>query len=294
MAVASLEMSRTFKRKDPESYQRYSVKTLCFKHGFIIVNFYFRIVKKLFCENIGVEFEDNLFTYEETPRRDSAGCLSVIMTQKAANEGQQPSDDITEQRVGSLYQVIEFLGLGVNIAEEGIFRKAGRVKNQSELLEKVERGEDLELEGGHYSTHECASVLKTFLSRLSEPLVTSSCYKAHLAICSLNEEQFERKLFCTQLLLELIPDQYHRLLKDLLFLLHGVAQRSDENKMSATNLAMMFCSHVLCPKTLSAEEIQAKHSIFTKSTTFMIEYPTKLFTLPEKLLSEIQVFLSRR
>lgn len=241
-----------------------------------------------------MEFEENFFTYEDNIRRDSAGCLSVIMTQKTAIEGQHTNDDITEQRVGSLYQVIEHLGLGVNISEEGIFRKAGRVKNQSELLEKVERGVDLDLEGGQYSTHECASVLKTFLSRLSEPLVTTACYKAHLAICSLNEEEFKRKLYCTQLLLELIPDQYHRLLKDLLFLLHGVAQRSDENKMSATNLAMMFCSHIICPKTLSAEEIQAKHSIFTKSTTFMIEHPDKLFTLPEKLLTEIHAFLSRR
>lgn len=232
--------------------------------------------------------------YEDYLRRNSAGCLSVIMTQKTAIESQHINDDITEQRVGSLYQVIEHLGLGVNISEEGIFRKTGRVKIQYELLEKVESGIDLELEGGHYSTHECASVLKTFLSRLSEPLVTTSCYKAHLAICSLNTEEFERRLYCTQLLLELIPDQYHRLLKDLLFLLHGVAQRSDENKMSASNLAMMFCSHILCPKTLSAEEIQAKHSIFTKSTTFMIENPDKLFTLPEKLLIEIQEFLSRR
>jgi len=192
MAVASLEMSRAFKRKDPESYKR--------------------IIKKLFCEHIGVEFEENFFTYEEAPRRDSAGCLSVMMTQKTALEGHHhTSGDITEQRVGSLYQLIEFLGLGVNISEEGIFRKAGRVKNQSELLEKVERGVDLELEGGQYSTHECASVLKTFLSRLSEPLVTTSCYQAHMALCK--EEDSERKLYCTQLLLELIPDQYHQLLK---------------------------------------------------------------------------------
>ena len=166
---------------------------------------------KLFCENIGVELEENFFMYEDYLRRNSAGCLSVIMTQKTAIESQHINDDITEQRVGSLYQVIEHLGLGVNISEEGIFRKTGRVKIQYELLEKVERGVDLELEGGQYSTHECASVLKTFLSRLSEPLVTTSCYQAHMALCK--EEDSERKLYCTQLLLELIPDQYHQLLK---------------------------------------------------------------------------------
>jgi len=273
MAVASLEMSRTFKRKDPESYKR--------------------IVQKLYCDNMGVEFQENLFMYEDTSRKDSAGCLSVIMHPKPTAEA-PASHDITEHRVGSLYQVIEFLGLGVNVTEEGVFRKAGSFKKQQDLLEKVEKGEDLELETGPYSIHECASVLKTFLSRLSEPLVTNSCYQAHLSVAELDEAEHARRLLCTQLLFELIPDQYYRLLKDLLFLLHGVAQRAEENRMSATNLGMMFCSHVLCPKTLSAEEIQAKHSIFTKATTFMIENPIKLFTVPEKLLLEIQTFLSRR
>ena len=53
-------------------------------------------------------------------------------------------------------------------------------------------------------------------------------------------EEFDKKLLCTQLLLELIPSQYFRLLKDLLFLLNGVAQRQEENKMTSSNLGMMF------------------------------------------------------
>ena len=244
---------------------------------------------------MGVEYQDNLFVYEETGRKDSAGCLSVIINQKNL-EGHQHhiNNDITEQRVGSLYQVIEYLGLNVNVTEEGVFRKAGSIKKQQELLERVERGEDLELETGHYNTHECASVLKTFLASLAEPLVTNACYQSHLDVAALDEEKYDRKILCSQLLLELIPDQYYKLLKDLLFLLNGVAQREDENKMSATNLGMMFCTHVLCPKLMSPEEFQAKHSIFTKATTFLIENPMKLFTIPEKLLLEVQTFLSRR
>ena len=158
----------------------------------------------------------------------------------------------------------------------------------------MERGEDLRLEDGHYNTHECASVLKTFLANLSEPLVTNACHQVHLDVASLPDEKMEQKVLCTQLLLELIPDQYYRLLKDLLYLLNGVAQREEENKMSSNNLGMMFCTHVLCPKSLSAEELSAKHAVSTKITTFMIEHPEKLFTIPERLLIEIQAFLSRR
>lgn len=133
--------------------------------------------------------------YEDTSRKDSAGCLSVIMHPKPTAEA-PASHDITEHRVGSLYQVIEFLGLGVNVTEEGVFRKAGSFKKQQDLLEKVEKGEDLELETGPYSIHECASVLKTFLSRLSEPLVTNSCYQAR---CQQNfKEHYSEKVPSTR------------------------------------------------------------------------------------------------
>lgn len=269
--ASSLEMLRTFKKRDPESYKR--------------------IVKKLYCQEVGVDHEDNLFVYEEPSRKDSTGCLSAIMTSKSSGVDQ----DITEARVGSLYQVVEFLGLGRNVVEEGIFRKTGTVRKQQELLERIERGEDLGLEDGHYSIHECASVLKTFLGNLTEPLVTNACFKAHLLVVDIPTD-FDKRLYCTQLLLELIPHQYFRLLKDLLFLLNGVAQREEENKMSASNLGMMFSTHILCPKSLSAEDLATKHPVVAKATTFMIENPIQLFRLPNSstLLTEVQKFISRR
>ena len=195
-----------------------------------------RIVKRLYCQELGVDYEENLFLFSETPRKDSTGCLSVVMTGRSGGADQ----DMTEARVGSLYQVIEYLGLGRNVVEEGIFRKTGTVRKQQELLERIERGEDLELEDGHYTTHECASVLKSFLANLTEPLVTAPCYKAHLQVAAIPSDEFDKKVLCTQLLLELIPQQYFRLLKDLLFLLNGVAQRQEENKMTSSNLGMMF------------------------------------------------------
>jgi len=230
--------------------------------------------------------------YEETARRDSTGCLSVIMPAKSSGV----VEDISEARVGSLYQVVEFLGLGRNVVEEGIFRKTGTVRKQQELLDRIERGEDLELEAGNFSIHECASVLKTFLGNLTEPLATNACYKAHLGVADFQTQDFEKRLYCTQLLLELIPDQYFRLLKDLLFLLNGVAQREEENKMTASNLGMMFSTHILCPKSLSAEDLASKHPLVSRATTFMIENPIELFRLSDNcsLFKEVQKFISRR
>jgi hypothetical protein len=38
-----------------------------------------------------------------------------------------------------------------------------------------------------FTIHECASALRTFLGKLSEPLVTDRCYSAHLAVALLFE-----------------------------------------------------------------------------------------------------------
>jgi len=276
--MASLEMTRKMKKKDPEAYSR--------------------LVKRLFCDELDDDFEEIDFVYEsEACRKDSAGCLTGIKKAKS-----QESLEITEGRVDALYQVIEYLGLGKNVVEEGIFRKSGNIKRQQDLIERIEKGEQISFEEGNFTTHECASVLKTFLGNLPEPLVTNSCYQAHLFVALLpekckNEDKTtvtEKQIYCTQLLLELIPEEYYKLLKDLLFLLHGVSQREDLNKMSSSNLGMMFSTHILCPKTMSPEELQSKLSLLTRATTFLIENPCVLFTLPEKLLIEVQTFLSRR
>jgi len=282
MAFASLEMTRKMKRKDPEAYQR--------------------LVKRLFCNELDAEFEESDFIYEpESSRKGSTGCLTGMKREKY-EEGLD-SLQITEGRLSSLYQVIEYLGLGRNVTEEGIFRKSGSLKKQQDLMERINNGEEVSLEDGEFTTHECASVLKTFLSNLPEPLVTNNCYLAHLQVALLAEKNgqeadqsalIKKQIFCIQLLLELIPEEYFKLLKDLLFLLNGVSQREEENKMSSSNLGMMFSTHILCPKSMSPELLQSKLGIFTKATTFLIENPAVLFTLPEKLLVEVQSFLSRR
>jgi len=278
MAAASLELTRNLRKRDPEAYHR--------------------LVRRLFCKEAGLE-EESCFSWEAEgkERKDSAGCLTGIMTVSArvdTEQQQQQPGRITEEALGGVYQVIEWLGLGVNLVEEGIFRKSGSLKKQQELMERLQTGEELRLEERQYSVHECASVLKTFLSNLPEPLVTNCCYQAHLAVAAQPEEDSGRRVLCTQLLLQLIPSQYYKLLCDLLFLLHGVSQRQQENKMSATNLGMMFSTHILCPKSLSAEALQAQLPILTSVTTFLITQPNILFSVPDTLRVEVQTFLSRR
>jgi len=46
----------------------------------------------------------------------------------------------------------------------------------------MSQGVFLDLDDGRFSVHDCASVLKTFLAELSEPLLTDLHYPAHCQI----------------------------------------------------------------------------------------------------------------
>jgi len=267
MSLERFEKTQNMKRKDPDGYQR--------------------LVKRLLCNELVEEFDAVDFTYEpESSRNDSMGI-------KRAKSWE--SLEITESRLRGLNKVIEYLGLEKNLTEEGIFRKSGSLKKQQDLMERIDRGEEISFENSDFTTHECASVLKTFLGNLSEPLVTNSCYLAHLQVALLSEQHgqedqaavLEKQIFCTQLLLELIPEKYLKVLKDLLFLLHCVSLREEQNRMSSSNLGMIFSTHILCPRSLPPEELQSKVGLFTKAATFLIENPLTLFTLPEQLLCEV-------
>merc|ERR1712228_1134007 len=120
---------------------------------------------------------------------------------------------LTEERVDIIYKVIEFLGLDRSLQEEGIFRKNAAVRKKEELLE--------------------------------EPLLTDLCFQA---VTCLGRKDRNYWLPGLRLLLQLVPGPESRLLKDLLHMLHGTSAREAENKMSASSLATIFMTHLVCPR----------------------------------------------
>ena len=199
----------------------------------------------------------------------------------------------------TVYQMLEYLGLDRNVSEEGIFRKSGKQRKQQALLELLINGTSVDFYEESYSVHECASVLKTYLGHLPEPLTTASCYSAHMAVACLPQQCcnkddlstiLDKQIYCTQLLLELVPLEEYNLLKTLLFLLNGVCQREPENKMSSVSLATLFCLHIICPRSLDPHELQANTADLVRAATFLIEHPSLIFSLSEKMLEEVRAF----
>lgn len=91
------------------------------------------------------------------------------------------SDDwIIFNTLSSLLFLLPFFCL--DVCQEGIFRRSGKMTRQQELKVLLTSGSLLKLDEGQFSVHDCASVLKNFLAQLPEPLLTEAYYPAHCQI----------------------------------------------------------------------------------------------------------------
>ena len=61
-------------------------------------------MKELYCQEVGLEYQDYLSKTNKSRKNSTA-------------------EDITEGKLSSLNQLLEFIGLDRNVGEEGIFRK---------------------------------------------------------------------------------------------------------------------------------------------------------------------------
>jgi len=249
---------------------------------------------------------DCTFMMTEKPEKETVDSkLKKAFTpmKKAKAKGVMDGVPLTQEGVCQVYQIIEFLGRPHNITTEGIFRKHGNLKKQQALKERLNRGIALDLDDGEFSVHECASVLKQFLANLPQPILTEAYFRAHCQVPLLVKESMtdeerevavDKQVACVQLLFQLIPPVHLALLKDLLLFLQAVAAKESENKMNSANLATMFSTHLLCPRKLSPETLQAQHQLLANVVAFMIEHAHKLFVLPNKLLLDIETYISKK
>lgn len=68
---------------------------------------------------------------------------------------------------------------------EGLFRVPGNSVRQQALRELLNSGADVDLESGDFHPNDVATLLKTFLGELPEPLLTHRHFHAHLKIAGM-------------------------------------------------------------------------------------------------------------
>ncbi|KAK6300858.1 hypothetical protein J4Q44_G00289560 [Coregonus suidteri] len=195
---------------------------------------------------------------------------------------------LTEGGIAQIYQLIEYLSK--NLQVEGLFRVPGNSVRQQALKEQLNSGADIDLEAGGFHPNDVATLLKTFLGELPEPLLTHQHFNAHLKIADMtlfdekgnktSVPDKERQIEAFQLLFLLLPQANRSLLKLILDLLYHTAKQQDKNKMSAFNLALMFAPHVVWPRNMVASDLQENLKKLNYGMAFLIKHSQKLFRAP--------------
>lgn len=132
-------------------------------------------------------------------------------------------------------QCVEFLSKPDALETEGLFRRSANVAVVKEMQARVNRGEDIDFNG---NVHIAAVLLKTFLRELDEPLLTYELYDEITQFPGISKDEKPRHVKI--LILEKLPEDNYQVLKYIVQFLSKVMDRCDLNKMTSSNLAVVF------------------------------------------------------
>jgi len=136
-------------------------------------------------------------------------------------------------------QCVQFLSQPDALETEGLFRRSASVALVREVQFRINTGEVIDFEKefpGDY--HLAAVILKTFLRELKEPLMTFELFDEIVRFQRLDKD--ERTIMVNTMILEKLPEDNYTVLKYLTQFLAKVQDRSDMNKMTSFNLAVVF------------------------------------------------------
>ncbi|KAM4899418.1 rho GTPase-activating protein 1 [Sylvia borin] len=158
---------------------------------------------------------------------------------------------------------------------EGIFRRSANTQVVREVQQKYNMGVPVDFQE-YEDVHLPAVILKTFLRELPEPLLTFGLY-SHV-VSFQNVEEMKRVDVVRKTLQDL-PEENYQVLRLLTAFLVQVSAHSDRNKMTNTNLAVVFGPNLLWAKDV-AITLKAINPINT-FTKFLLDHQKELFEAAE-------------
>uniref|UniRef100_U3J4F5 Rho GTPase activating protein 1 n=1 Tax=Anas platyrhynchos platyrhynchos TaxID=8840 RepID=U3J4F5_ANAPP len=157
------------------------------------------------------------------------------------------------------------------LATEGIFRRSANTQVVREVQQKYNMGVPVDFQQ-YEDVHLPAVILKTFLRELPEPLLTFGLYSHVVSFQSVEEEN---RVDIVRKTLQSLPEENYEVLHLLTAFLVQVSAHSDRNKMTNTNLAVVFGPNLLWAKDV-AITLKAINPINT-FTKFLLDHQKELF-----------------
>nr|XP_018671672.1 unconventional myosin-IXa isoform X2 [Ciona intestinalis] len=174
------------------------------------------------------------------------------------------------------------------IYQEGIYRKSAAA-TQNKLLEES-LNKDIECQKVNfddYNIHSVASCFKKFLRSLPSPLVPYDKYFEFLQSARLKNDR--ERVNALYHVLEGIPQQNHATLERIVFHLARVAQQEPTNRMSPSNLAIVFTPCFFAAPTHVSPIEAAEHvGDMTKAVECVITEQVKKVRSTLESISELQ------
>ncbi|XP_077870541.1 rho GTPase-activating protein 24-like [Saccoglossus kowalevskii] len=197
--------------------------------------------------------------------------------------GQSLTDILTTESVTStkvipniIEQCVTFLR-EKGLEEEGIFRLAGRSALVKELQEAYDTGQKPDFYEQNADVHSVASLLKSYLRHLPEPVIPWVNYD--LILVALRQLSTDYKNGREELIRQLafLPRCNYNVLKYLCEFLHDVQIHKDKNKMDLKNLATVFGPNIFRPKVDKTDSIMENASLSQKLMHMLIEDSEGMF-----------------
>uniref|UniRef100_A0A6J0UJM0 Rho GTPase-activating protein 20 n=1 Tax=Pogona vitticeps TaxID=103695 RepID=A0A6J0UJM0_9SAUR len=147
----------------------------------------------------------------------------------------------------------------------GIFRRSASAKSCRELKEKLDSGDEVHLLCE--SIFVTASVFKDFLRNIPGSIFSSQLCDQWVSL--MDEGNCEEKIKSIHRLLEQLPRANVVLLRYLFGVLHSIEKQSEDNQMTAFNLAVCIAPSLLWPPASASPGTEGE---FTKKVSILVQF----------------------
>eukprot|EP01119_Soliformovum_irregulare_P016698 TRINITY_DN4874_c0_g1_i3.p1 TRINITY_DN4874_c0_g1~~TRINITY_DN4874_c0_g1_i3.p1 ORF type:complete len:1171 (-),score=313.30 TRINITY_DN4874_c0_g1_i3:15-3527(-) len=160
---------------------------------------------------------------------------------------------------------------------EGLFRVSGRAGDIKELKKVYDKGSRVDLRT-NTDPHTIAGLMKAWLRELPQPIFTFEFYDAFKWAMVMKEEY---RIYCLRKVLSRLPPGNKAILNRIFGLLHEVIGHADVNKMTATNLAIIFAPSLFKSKDekdFLADQVDARLIIEAMILDYQFIFRTQQYT----------------